>query len=111
MPFQIKDVEVIEGPSYEYVMEDGIGSTWNLLIKARLGDGRTFTHLKEFDMLHEKEDAAYFANKITSAGFIDLKYWYEGSPWDKYSTPQTYEEEKAEALEFERENPSNWAAW
>jgi hypothetical protein len=98
---RIISAAVIEGISYEYPTEDGVGSTWNLLIQATDRAGNVYTHEREFDMKHERKAAASLAEKVNQAGDIDLDHWRPGSPWDVYSTPQTWDEEKADY--FERE--------
>ena len=103
---KIVKCEVIPGPSYEYPMNhpddpQEMGTTWNLLIVATTADGTEYTHVREFDMKHEKKEARDFAALVSGGRGINLLVWNEGTPWDQYKTPQTWDQEKAEALERE----------
>ena len=101
---KIVKCEVVPGPAYELPphWEDGsVVTTWDLLIVATTADGLEYTRSRTFDR-DEPEKAANTAEFVERMGYIDTEMWLEGSPWDKYRVSQTWDEERAEALERER---------
>lgn len=60
-------------------------------------DGVAYTHLVEFSRV-DIDRAMRLEDRIEERGYINLDHWVEGTPWDRYRTPQTYEEEREEAL-------------
>jgi hypothetical protein len=67
-------------------------------------DGNDYTYRQSFNddrqgwTVEAGETVARILNEV---GIIDLPYWELGTPWDQYKIPQTYEEEKRDALESE----------
>ena len=96
MNIKITLAYVIESPLYEIATEDGPGSTFNLQVVAQDKNGAEYTHLKTFER-NEQAKADDFARKVNERGEINEAFWTRGTSWDFYATPQTYEEEKAEA--------------
>jgi hypothetical protein len=89
-----------EGPLFEKVYEDHVGDAYNYYVSTQCVDGRNYTLLRQFGP-DEKDLAERTAKAIDAGGVIEVAYWELGTPWDQYKIPQTYEEEKAEALERE----------
>jgi len=103
----IKSVELGETPLYEGVDYDSLPATYfDYVVIATLEDGRVFTHSRAFNGTNERRYAENLVNVVRKRGKIDLYHWWEGTTWDRYKIPQTYEEEKAQALEFENDNPT-----
>lgn len=86
----------IESPLFEIVTEDGIGEAYNLQIVAEEEDGNRRTHFQTFESW-DRVSAQNFVDTIVERGEIDPQYWNEGTSWDHYAVPQTYDEEKLEA--------------
>ena len=82
--------EFLEGPMavYDYFIQTYVA-------------GKTYTLNHVFRWWEGEEAAEEMVAKIYAKGYIDLAHWSEGTCWDAYKTPQTWEEEKAEALEKE----------
>jgi hypothetical protein len=95
--FKIINAYVIESPLFEVVTEDGIGSGYNLQIVCEDVNGKKYTHFKTFEA-YERDAASNFVKKIAARGTVNREHWNPGTSWDHYATPQTYEEEKAEAI-------------
>lgn len=98
---KIKYVDIVEGPLYEELGEDGYYTYYDYFIVATAEDGQTYTLKRSFNR-HEKDKRDRVFKRISDSLVIDIEHWYEGSVWDSYLIPQTYEEEKRDALEFER---------
>jgi len=94
---KVTNVNYGKSPLFEVMTEDGPGDGYNLFVVAQGPNGSVFTHEMRFEY-YETERAEAFAKRVEAKGEVDLAYWSEGTPWDCYATPQTYEEERAEAL-------------
>lgn len=68
---------------------------FTMLVIAEDLEGNAHTHQHDFDT---KEAADVFADRVLDHGAINTEFWHEGTPWDRYLIPQSWEEEKAEAL-------------
>lgn len=101
MKIKIDTVHVQETPSYEYAMEDGVGTTWSLFAEAVDTDGRVWGHEASFDAFGEKETVCNLVTAVKKRGYINTDHWREGDAWEAYKTPQTWEEEKAAYYEQE----------
>lgn len=87
----------IQSPEFEIITEDGPGSDFNLQIVAETEAGTKYTHIKTFDRWEDAR-ADCFVKQVEARGKIDPAFWTEGTSWDQYATPQTWEEEKAEHI-------------
>ena len=97
---KIKTAYFIESPLFEIMTEDGPASTFNLQIVAETEDGRKFTHNRTYEAW-QKDDAEKFSQWIVNLGRINVElHWHEGTSWDHYAVPQTYEEEMAEHISY-----------
>jgi len=96
MKVAIQEAYLMESPSYQITMEDGYGSDWCYLMVAKDFDGIEYTHYRTFER-YQVEDANKIIASINARGIIDLEHWSEGTAWDYYKEPQTYQEEKDEA--------------
>jgi hypothetical protein len=92
------------GPLYEKVYEDHVGDAYDHFLSVQGVDGNDYTYRQSFNddrqgwTVEAGETVARILNEV---GIIDLPYWELGTPWDQYKIPQTYEEEKRDALESE----------
>jgi hypothetical protein len=105
----IREANLSETPSFEIMTEDGPGSTWRISMAAIAEDGKEWTARQTFDM-YDKDLAEFALAPTKVIGAIDPEAWNQGSPWDDYG-PQTYEEEKAEALERESQLGGGGGFW
>ena len=100
---EIQAVTFIETPLY-FIGYDECGieqSSFGLRVVAtskRTGANYTLSYPFE---AYERDRIVKLVSRIRKAGRINLEYWDEGTPWDYYMVPQTYEEEREEALERE----------
>lgn len=60
-------------------------------------EGIPYTHGVEFSR-DDLDRAERLVERVRDRGYIDLDHWVQGTPWDYYRIPQTYEEEREEAL-------------
>ena len=92
------------GPLYEKTYEDHVGTAYDHFLVVQGVDGNDYTYRQSFNddrqgwTIEAGETVARILNEV---GIIDLPYWQIGTPWDAYLVPQTYEEEKRDALERE----------
>jgi len=93
----IHEAYLMESPLYEVALEDGMGTAWCYLMVAKGTDGIEYTHYRTFEH-YQADDANKIIASINARGIIDLEHWTEGTAWDYYKEPQTYQEEKEEAL-------------
>lgn len=82
--------EFAEGPmaKYDYFVEAVVG-----------GKAYTLNHVVRWWEGSAKVEE--LVARIEAKGQINLEHWSEGTCWDAYKTPLTWEEEKAKALENE----------
>ena len=107
MYISIKSAIVLETPSYEGKDDEGYPtSLFDYVVMATDYDDCEWTHRKTFNYNDGLDAPMFFAVKVEDQGSINTDFWDEGNPWDRYKVPQTYEEEKAQALEFEYDNPT-----
>ena len=85
----------VAGPSYVEQWEDGPRTNYDYYAQATTGDGRTYTHNRAFRW-NERQKLRLLLDRVIAVGEIDLDHWWEGTVWDAYKEPQTYEEERAE---------------
>lgn len=96
---KIKKVDWIESPQFEE-RDPEDGSTYVicvLLIVAVDIFGVEWQLNKVFEGGYHwlpKEEATEFVEKVAKRGIINPEYWSEGTAWDQYKEPQTYQEEK-----------------
>jgi len=85
-----------EGPSYPYKDEEGFDChTWDYIITVEVAPGKVYTLKRTFDHVHEFDLLLDTCLRISSASFIHTENWNDGTPWDRYLIPQTWDEEKA----------------
>ena len=95
-----KNAYCTESPLFEIKDECGYpGSSYVVMVVAQ-AEGDTFTLGHTFEP-HEMETAVALCKRINEHQVIDTRYWVEGDPWSAYREPQSYEDEKREALERE----------
>lgn len=96
-------VRLVEGPLYEAYYGEFVDSTddfgyeekgtyYSKFIEIELG-GNTYTLNRSFNPT-EDELAIKTFDRISASMNIDLEHWTQGSVWDQYREPQTYQEEK-----------------
>lgn len=96
----IAEATVIEGPSFEDRDTEGHPvSNYSIFVVVETTKGY-YTHRHSF-RAWESTDAEDLAARVSARRHIDGDYWEEGTPWDAYRTPLSYEEEKMDALNFE----------
>ena len=99
---------VQETPSYEVTDEEGYpSSAWNFFVEMHDDAGNVWAHKRDFPATgYGKEQAQALADRVNARGSFNPKYWDRCDAWAPYRTPQTYEEEKAAALDAEANEPA-----
>lgn len=106
MQTKIESVDFIQSPLYWGKDYDGFDvDLYDLNVVVTLPSGKKYTHQRRFNA-NESMIVEEFVDVVRFKGYVDLTHWWEGTTWDRYNTPQSYEEEKEQALEFERDNPT-----
>lgn len=96
----IKEIYIVDGPMYEETGEDGLYYYFDYFIVVLDENDIIRTHKREWRH-NETYERDLFMDKVKKSGYINTEHWWEGDVWDAYKIPQTYEEEKRDALEWE----------
>ena len=96
-PLFVSNAVQLDPEGYPCNEDAGPVTKYNLQVVAECEDGTRRTHYQTFDSW-DIEGVTIFVDTVNRRGHIKACYWEEGTSWDHYATPQSYEEEKAEAL-------------
>lgn len=102
---KIVTANIVEGPLYEEMGEDEMGFWYDYFIEVTDEDGSLWTHKRSFRWNETMEREKFF-KRVMDSNTFNPEYWYEGEVWAYYKTPQSYEEEKRDALAFEAHPPA-----
>ena len=99
---KVLDVTAVEGPLYPKHYEDHLGDAFDMYVVAQAADGNDYTLNVSFTYDDPRfHTVEALVEKVKAAGELDLAHWDLGTPWDRYKTPLTREEEETHDAEFE----------
>ena len=97
---EIQSVTFMETPLYSIGFNECGEEQYSFGLRVVASSKRTganYTLSYPFES-YERDRVARLVSRINRVGVIDLEFWESGTPWDSYKQPQTYAEEREEAL-------------